>query len=82
MEEKDESFSMTTNLILPSSFPLYQSEKNEVVRVKSIYLWGITIWYISYYTQESITTGSVGLKSLTISSINKIDLMELRVSLQ
>lgn len=82
MEEKDGIFSMATNLILPSSFPLYQSEKNEAVRVKPIYLWSITLWYISYYTQESITTGSVGLKSLTISSINKIDLMELRVSLQ
>ena len=31
MEEENESFAMTTNLILPSSFPSYQPEKNEVV---------------------------------------------------
>lgn len=33
-----------------------------------------------YYKQEDISTGTVGHKSLTISSIVSFDLMELRVS--
>ena len=35
IEEENEFFSMATSLILPSSFPSYQPEKNEVVCIKS-----------------------------------------------
>ena len=34
VEEENECFSMATNLILPSSFPSYQPEKNEVVCIQ------------------------------------------------
>ena len=37
---------------------------------------------VFYCEQENIATGTVGIKQITISSINIVNLMELRVSLQ
>lgn len=35
---------------------------------------------VFYYEQENIATGTVGTKQITISNINIVNLMELRVS--
>jgi len=80
IEEDSECLSMATNLILPSSFPSYQPERNEMVCIN--YIKFKHSWDFMYYKQTDIATGTLGLKPLTIGSINNVDLMELRVSLR
>lgn len=72
---EDQCFSMTTNLILPSSFPLYQANKNDMVVIS----YKITSNVICG-AQDKFSKGVSSLKPLSISTMTRIKLMDLRVS--